>query len=409
MPIALVLLFALQAAAPKGDWMQWGGPSRDFSVAARPLVQTWPAAGPAVAWKRPLGEGHSTIVSDGRRLFTMYRHDDREFVVALDAATGKTVWETPHTPVPYERIDPGYGRGPHSTPLLHGGRVYATGTTGRFMCLDQERGTELWSHELWRDLGGSFIVNGYASSPLAYRDMVIVQVGARDRGLVAFDAATGKIRWQSPGFRNSQSSPILIRVDGMEQVVAYMHNEVVGVSPASGELLWRHPVAATMNFHFNIATPVWGAGNLLFVSSAYGVGGRALQLRIEGGRTVVTELWQSERTRVHHENAIRIGDTLYASTGHLGPAFLTAIDIRTGRVLWQDRRFSHAMLVRAGQQLLILDEDGMLGLATATPQRLTVHSRAQVLGSPAWTAPTLSGRLLYVRDRQTIAALRVAR
>ena len=265
----------------------------------------------------------------------------------------------------------------------------------------------LWSHELWRDFNGSFIINGYASSPIAYRDTVIVQVGGPGKSLVAFNAVDGKVRWQAHGFRNSQSSPILIRVDGVEQLVAYMHNEIVGVDPASGALLWRHPVAATMNFHFNIATPVWGEGNLLFASSAYGVGGRVLNLTSGGGRAVAKELWQSERTRVHHENAIRIGDVIYASTGHLGPAFLTAFNVHDGRVLWQDRGFSHAMLLHAGNRMLILDEDGTLGLAEVSPKAFVVHSRAEILRGPAWTPPTLIGPTLYVRDRHTIAALRV--
>jgi outer membrane protein assembly factor BamB len=217
----------------------------------------------------------------------------------------------------------------------------------------------------------------------------------------------GTVRWQAHSFRNSESSPILVRVDGVEQLVAYMHNEIVAVDPATGALLWRHAIAATMNFHFNIATPVWGDGNLLFASSAYGVGGRVLRLSMAQGRTVVHELWHSERTRIHHENAVRIGDTVFASTGHLGPAFLTAFNVQDGRVLWQDRSFSHAMLLRAGSRLLIVDEDGTLGLATATAKGLLVHARADVLKSPAWTAPTLIGSTLYVRDRHTIAALRV--
>ena len=338
----------------------------------------------------------------------MYRRAAREFVIALDAATGKTVWEFGYEPLTYERLDPWYGRGPHSTPLLHAGRIYAIGTTGRLLCLDQQRGTLVWSHELWRDFGGSFIVNGYASSPIAFKDTVIVQVGGPGKSLVAFDAATGSVRWQAHSFRNSQSSPILINVDGFQQLVAFMHDEITGVDPATGTLLWRHPVRATMSFHFNIATPVWGDGNLLFAAAAYGVGGRVLQLTGSGGRTTLRELWQSERTRIHHENAIRIGDVIYASTGHLGPAFLTAFSVRDGKVLWQDRGFSHAMLLHAAGKMVILDEDGTLGLATATPQGLTVHARAEVLKSPAWTAPTLISGILYVRDRYTVAALRVS-
>lgn len=406
--VLLALVLAQTPPSRDPQWLQWGGPNRNFSLESA-TPPAWSSTGPAVVWRRPLGEGHSAIVGDSRRLVTMYRRDDREFVVSLDAASGKTRWAFGYTPLTYERLDPSYGRGPHATPLVQDGRIFSIGTTGRLLCLDAERGTVLWSHELWRDFNGSFIINGYASSPIAYRDTVIVQVGGPERSLMAFNAADGRVRWQAHSFRNSQSSPILIRVDGVDQLVAYMHHEIVGLDPASGALLWRHPVAASMNFHFNIATPVWGEGNLLFASSAYGVGGRVLQLSASGGRPVARELWQSERTRVHHENAIRIGETVYASTGHLGPAFLTAFNVRDGRVLWQNRDFSHAMLVRAGERIFILDEDGTLGLASASPTGLVVHGRAEVLRSPAWTPPTLIGPILYIRDRHTVAALRVER
>ena len=389
------------------SWLQWGGPARDFSVRSPPLAARWPRSGPPVIWRRTLGEGHSTIVGDGRRLFTMRRQGERESIVALDASSGATMWEHTYRPLVYERLDLSYGRGPHSTPLVHGGRVYAIGTTGRLMCVDRERGTLIWSHELWRDFQGTFIGIGYSSSPIVYRDTLIVQVGGPQRSLMAFDLGTGAIRWQAHDFTNSSASPILANVDGREQLIAFMHNEIVGLDPASGALLWRHPVAATMGFHFNISTPVWGAGNLLFVSAAYGVGGRALSLGMREGKAVVRELWQSERTRVHHENAIRIGEVIYVSTGHLGPAFLSAIDVRTGRILWQDRSFSHATLVQAAGRVIVLDEDGTLALTTPTPAGLTVHSRVDILTRPAWTAPTLISGVLYLRDRSSAMALQL--
>ncbi|MGH9936292.1 MAG: hypothetical protein ACREAM_08600, partial [Blastocatellia bacterium] len=152
---------------------------------------------------------------------------------------------------------------------------------------------------------------------------------------------------------------------------------------------------------------VWGPDNLLFAAAAYGIGGRVLRLTRSGGRTVVKELWQSERTRVHKENAIRVGDVIYASTGHLGPAFFTAIDVKTGKVLWQDRRFSHASFLYADGRFIILDEDGALGLATPAPNGLTVHSKVETLTSRSWTVPTLVGRTLFLRDRKNIMALQL--
>jgi hypothetical protein len=196
-------------------------------------------------------------------------------------------------------------------------------------------------------------------------------------------------------------------VDGQEQIVAFMHKAVIGADPHNGALFWSHPIKAQRDFHYNISTPVWGPGNLLFASAAYGIGGRVLHLSRSGGKTNVKELWQSERTRVHKENAIRLGDVIYASTGHLGPAFFTAIDVKTGNVLWQDRRFSHASFVYADGKFIILDEDGKLGLATPTDRGLTVHAQVEILTSRSWTAPTLVGRTLYLRDRKNIMALQL--
>jgi outer membrane protein assembly factor BamB len=186
-----------------------------------------------------------------------------------------------------------------------------------------------------------------------------------------------------------------------------MRHEIIGIDPRNGTLFWSHPITAQWNFHFNISTPVWGPDNMLFAASAYGIGGRMLQLSRSHNKTTVTELWQSERTRVHKENAIRLGDVIYASTGHLGPAFFTAIEAKTGRVIWQDRRFSHASFLYADGKFIILDEDGKLGLATPTPGGLTVHSQVEILTGRSWTVPTLAGGILYLRDRKNILALQL--
>ena len=389
------------------EWPQWGGPTRDFKSNSKRLANRWPAGGPRKLWVRPLGEGHSSIVSDNGRLYTMYRKGGREYVICLEARTGRTLWEHSYAAPFYPKMDMSYGSGPHSTPVISGGFVFFVGTTGKLLCLNKTTGKEVWGHDLWGDLGGTIINVGYSSSPVAYKNKIVVQVGGVGHSLIAFDRADGRIAWKAHNYRNSSSSPILISVDGQEQLVVFMHSEVVGVDPESGKLFWTHPVAAGWNFHFNISTPVWGEGNLLFVSAAYGVGGRVLHLSQREGKTKVVELWQSERARVHKENAIRVGDVIYASTGHLGPAFFTAIDVKTGKILWQDRGFSHASFLYADDKFIVLDEDGTLGLASPAPTGLKVHSRVELLGGTAWTVPTLVGSTLYVRDRRSAMALQL--
>jgi outer membrane protein assembly factor BamB len=168
-------------------------------------------------------------------------------------------------------------------------------------------------------------------------------------------------------------------------------------------VLWSHPHKT--DWGLNISTPVWSAANhLLFVSSAYSTGSRALELRQAAGKTTVAEKWFSGRMRVHIGTVINLGDYVYASSGDFGPAFLSAVDLKTGKIAWQDRSFSRAQLLYADGKLIILDEDGTLGLATISPQGLKILARAPVLANVAWTPPTLAATTLYVRDRKTIAA-----
>jgi outer membrane protein assembly factor BamB len=405
-PKSLIVLALACLPAFAQDWPQWGGPGRDFKTTATGLRTRWPAGGPPKLWNRSLGEGHSAIVAEGGRLYTMYRKGEQEVVIALDARTGKTIWEYSYA-APYLRgMDMSYGDGPHATPLIVGQSLYAVGATAKLFCLDRATGKPRWSHELWRGFTGG-THTGYSSSPLAYKNTLIMQADGAGRSLMAFDLNSGRVVWQALNFRISNSSPIIINVDGQDQLVVFTHGEILGADPNDGALLWSRRIAAQWEFHFTISTPVWGQGNLLFASAAYGVGGRVLHLSRSGGQTVVKELWQSERTRVHKENAIRLGDVIYASTGHLGPAFFTAIDVKTGKVLWQDRRFSHANFVYADGKFIILDEDGALGLATPTSRGLTVHSQVEILTSRSWTAPTLVGRTLYLRDRKNIMALQL--
>jgi len=297
-----------------------------------------------------------------------------------------------------------YGPGPHSTPLVWDGLVYAIGVTGKLHALDTKSGRVAWSADLYGSLGGQVQGRGYSCSPIAYADTVILTLGGKSgQALVAFDRRTGRVAWKGGDFEPSPSSPLLIDVDGQDQLVLFHSSGIAGVDPRSGALYWNHPHETS--YGLNIATPVWGEGNLLLVSSAYTGGTRMLRLAQAGGRTTATELWFTNKMRVHMGTIIRVGDHVYASSGDFGPAFVTALDVRTGAVTWQQRGFARANFVYADGKLIFLDEDGTLALASASPAGLQVHAKAQVLTNRAWTVPTLVGTRLYVRDRASIKAL----
>ena len=389
-------------AVQSSDWPQLGGPNRDFTSAATGLAERWPPEGPAVLWRRELGEGYSTIVTKGAALYTMYRADDQEIVVAIDSGTGTTLWEFAYE-APTSGMATTFGPGPHATPLVVGDRVFSVGVKGMLHALDRSDGSLVWSRDLYEEFDGTVLEYGYSSSPIAYGDTVMVQVGGEEHAVMAFRQADGAVVWRGGDFINSHASPILIEVDGQDQLVAFMAAEVAGFDPASGRLLWSHPHPTVTTV--NVSTPVWGADGILFVSSAYDAGSRALRLTRPGGETAVDELWFSRRLRVHFGTAIRIGDRVYGSSGDRSPAFLSAVDIHSGELLWRDRTFSQCSYVYADDKLIVLDDDGELALVSILPHGIEVRSRASIFDSLSRSVPTLVGTTLYVRNRREIVAL----
>ena len=403
-----------RAAAPDPSWLQWGGARRNFVVEAPALAESWPSSGPRKLWDRSLGEGHSSILVDGNRLYTMYRYaglmsmirrTQSETIAAFDAATGKTVWE--HT---YDSstsgLDLEYGAGPHSTPLIVGNTLFAAGSRTELFALDKNSGKVLWQHNLVKEFGVEQDDRGYSPSPIAYRDTIIIP-GGKAASLIAFNQSTGAVLWKAGNYAVGVASPILINVDGQDQLVVSGANEMIGADPSNGAVLWRHPHKT--DWGLNISTPVWGPDNLLFVSAAYNNGSRLLKLSQSGGKTTVQEQWYQNRMKVHIGTVIRLGDFFVGSSGDFGPCPTVAVDVKTGQVLWQSRDFARATFLHADGKLVVMDEDGNLGLARPDRQGLNVKAKASALSNKAWTAPTLVGTKLYVRDRAKMMAFELGK
>jgi outer membrane protein assembly factor BamB len=400
----------LAAQSPPAAWTQWGGPTRDFMVPSTGLASTWPASGPKRLWTRRFGEGHSMVLAEGGRLYSMYRpaapargrFAQEEVVAALDAGSGTTLWEYKYAS-PTSGVDYSEGAGPHATPLIVGNRLIVAGSRREFFALDKQTGKLLWSKDFIKEYNAPEIDRGMANSPLLVNDTIVIPIGGKGQALGAFNPNTGALIWKAGDVEYSPASPMLITVDGQQQVVMFGGDRIAGMDPSNGRTLWSH--AHRTDWGLNISSPVWSpADHLLLFSSAYGVGSRALELRQAGGKTTVAQRWSTSRVRVHIGTIVRVGDVAYMSSGDFGPAFITAVDTKTGAIAWQDRSFARAQFLYADGKLIILDEDGTLGLATVSRQGLNVLARAAILENLAWTPPTLVGRTLYVRDRQTIAA-----
>jgi outer membrane protein assembly factor BamB len=398
----------LASSHPAGaGWPQWGGPDRNFIAPAADLATSWAENGPKKIWRRPLGDGFSSIVSDGAMLYTLYREGADDVAIAIDAKTGDTVWSTKYAAPFRETCSEQLGPVPRAAPLIAGARLVTVSAGGRMTSFDRASGNPQWSRDLLEGSPDAVRACGYSSSPLLYRSTIITTAGGKGRGVIALDAATGAVAWQAQDFENAYSSPIVIDLDGRPELIVFTYGEIAGLDPDNGRLEWLRPHKSDQGV--NVATPIWGSDHLLFVSSAYGGGSRVLKLARSGDSVSVEEIWSNQRVRLHFGNGVRLGNRLYASNGDMASAPFAAVDVATGEMVWRDRSVTRATLIASGNRLILLDEDGNLAIATPGESGLQVHAKAAILAERAWTAPTLVGTTLYVRDRHQIMALDLGR
>ena len=401
---AAALALALGVPSDAGvAWPQWGGPNRNFVTAAGDLATAWPSGGPRRIWQRPLGDGFSSIVTDGATLYTLYRDGANDVAIALDAKSGEPRWTTSYLAPFNETCSEQLGPVPRAAPLVAGGRLITVSAGGLMNSFDRATGQRQWSRDLLEGSPSELRACGYSSSPLIYKNTIITTAGGKGRAVMAIDAATGAVAWSAQDFQNGYSSPILIDLDGRPELIVFTFGEIAGLDPDSGALEWSRPHVADQGV--NVTTPIWGDDHLLFVSSSYNGGSRVLKLARANGAVSVEEVWANKRVRIHFGNAVRFGPRVYLSNGDSSSAPFAAVDIKTGEITWRERAVTRATVIGAGDRLIILDEDGNLVLATPHDTGLEIHGKAQILGERSWTAPTLSGTTLFVRDRHQIMAL----
>lgn len=397
--VMILLIVLLSPGVADADWPQWAGPERNFD-APTAISDRWPADGPKRLWQHDIGLGYASIAAASGTLYTLDRQGESERVLAFDAATGELLWQHSYDAAHDKKMRLGFGEGPHATPLVAGGRVFAVGITGILHALDAESGEVLWRKELWADLDGTFLVRGYATSPLLVMDAVVMTVGGEGKGFVAFDPATGEERWRAATFDNSQSSPILIEVEGRAQIVAFVNDEILGLDAESHDVLWRHPHKS--GAAYNIATPIYDTETRrLFISSAYGGGTRALLLSAKSAE----ELWYNSKMKVQYTNLVKSGGHLYGTTGATGAVILACVDAEDGELEWRTRDVRRSFLLTVGGgRLLALSEDGELRLLEIDDQGVEIVAEAVITDTSIRNTPTVVDGRLYVRNEKHIMA-----
>ena len=397
--LALSLGGVASTQAPT-DWPQWRGPNRDGRSAETGLLKQWPENGPPLKWKAAgAGDGYSSMSTSGPRLYTMGARGGTEYIMAFDRATGKKVWEVGNG----ARFSNDRGDGPRGTPTIDGSRLFALGGSGDLTCLEAETGTRVWSVNVLKEFGGANPRWGLSESPLVTGDRVIVNAGGPNASVVAFNKQNGQVLWKSESDGAAYSSAVLQQVGPIPQVVVFTSRRAVGLDSRDGRLLWEYSRVA--NRVANIATPVV-KDNFVFLSSDYGTGAALLKLEPQGNDVTATEVYFTQAMRNHHSSSVLLGEHLYGFSS----AILTALQFDTGDVAWRDRSVGKGSIAAAEGHLYLYSENGVVGLAEASPEGYQEKGRFSIEQSslPTWAHPIVSSKTLYLRDQDHIYAYDIA-
>ena len=437
----VVLLALAFASAPllADDWPQWLGPQRDSVWRETGILETFPATGPTVRWRVPVGGGYSgPAVAEGRvyimdrqlakdasnprNAFDRGRIPGTERVLCLNEADGKQLWVYEYD-CPYTVS---YAAGPRTTPEVSGGKVYALGAEGNLCCLDATTGKEIWSRDFKKDFGIPTPMWGFAGHPLLDGQKLICLAGGNGSVAVAFDKDTGKELWRAlsasePGY----APPVIIEADGKRQLIVWHPEALNSLDPETGALYWSEPGKAKAGM--TIATPR-RMGDLLYVTSFYN---GSVMMRLDAVQPAATKLWQSEKVSEKDTDALHtVMSTPFLDDGYIygvcSYGQLRCLKADTGERVWEtfaattgDKpiRWANAFLIRNGDRYFLFNEKGDLIIAKLSPLGYEEVSRAHLLdptntdpGRPVvWSHPAFANRSVYARNDREIVCVSLAK
>jgi outer membrane protein assembly factor BamB len=380
------------------DWPQWRGPKRDGVSAEKGLLKDWPQGGPPLAWRATgAGTGYSSFSSASGKLYTLGARGATEYVMAFDAVSGKKLWEVAHG----ARFGNDRGDGPRATPTVDGDRLYAYGASGDLSAMDAATGKVAWKLNVLKQFGGSNIQWGLSESPLVLSDRILVNAGGRGASVVALKKTDGSLIWKSQGDEAGYSSAVLQELGAVRAAVFFTAERALGIDVETGKLLWSYDQVA--NRTANIATPIV-RGNRVFLSSGYDTGAALLEVTPSDSKTGVTarQIYFTRNMQNHHASSVLIGDYLYG----FSDSILTAMKFDTGEPAWRNRSVGKGSVVFADDRLYLFSEQGVAGLAEASPQGYREHGRFEIKAGnlPTWSHPIVSNGKLFIRDQDTIYA-----
>ena len=385
--------------APKiaAEWPGFRGPLRDGVIRHVRINTDWTTAPPMEMWQRPIGPGWASFAVRGDLLYTQEQRGDNEMVTCYRVSTGQPVWRHSDSVRFYESNG---GAGPRGTPTVDGNRVYAFGATGLLKALDAMTGQVAWTADVSTEAKRAVPFWGFASSPIVVDDVVII---AASGTLVGYDVATGKMKWKGPSYGGSYSSPHLLTLDGVEQVVLLGGPGVVSVNAGDGKTLWEYKWEPGPM----VQPAVTEDGDILVnnVAATGGVATRRLHVTQGAAGWNIEERWTSNGLKPNFNDFVVHKGHAYGFDNNI----LAAINLETGQRVWKGGRYGNGQMVLLKDQdlLLVTSEDGELALVAATPDKYTEVAKMRILEGKTWNHPVIVRDILLVRNGEQMKAFKL--
>ncbi len=395
--LSLVAIF-VTGTALASDWPQWRGPSRT-GVASIPAPASWPQS-LVKSWRVEVGIGHSSPVVQGERVFQLSRQGEREVLRAVALSTGTQLWEQSYAaPYTMNPAATSHGKGPKSTPLAAGGRLFTLGIAGTLSAHDAATGRVLWRSDFSDRFAATSPLYGSAASPMIAGEKLLIHLGGPGRGaLLALEPETGEQIWSWSGDGPGYASPIVATFENVEQVVTQTDAHVVGIELASGKLLWSIPF--TTPYDQNVVTPVVYGDRL--VLSGLDADTFEVEMELGGAGFAPKEQWRSETTFYMSTPVLAADRILGFSNQKKGQ--IVALDPRTGRRLWESegRLGDNGSVVLWGSFLLVLTNGGELLVLDAAADKFSPVRNYTVAESPTWAHPVPTTAGVLVKDESSL-------
>ncbi len=402
---SIVLLMILPAAA-RADWPQWRGPNRDGVLVGFTAPRQWPEK-LTRQWQVTVGTGHACPVVQAGRVYQFTRVGADEVARCLELNSGQQIWRRNY-PAPYTMNSAAKraGKGPKSTPVVSSGKLFTLGISGTLSCFDIGTGDLKWRRAFAGEYAKTSPLYGTAMSPVVEGGLVIAHVGGHDDGaLTAFDAETGAVRWRWDADGPAYTSPLVVTLGGVRQMVTESQNHRIGVAFDTGELLWRLPF--TTPWDQNIVTPLAHNDTLIFS----GLDKETIAIRVtrRDGTWSPETVWRNAEVPMYMSSPVLSGDLLFGLTKKRKGQFF-CLDARTGKLHWtgDGRQGDNAALVRAGPVVLALTTKGRLVVFEAVAEGLEATAHYKVADSQTWAHPVVVGNRILIKDHTTLAAWAIA-